>query len=303
VSVAAAGDAAQVLLGAAGVFHADQSQVGHELTRMSKAVNVTRSSLTVSHGSHQLETAKAMRGPRPRLEAPGFQLVAAMITVSELGDIHRFCLIRVNSDDLPGLGQRGNTPAAPAAAPWAAILRCGNGHQRWLLTRVRRALPAASPKVKQELSAAQPGGPNPPEVRGPQLESPEPAPACALPRMLAGGFQRNKAKVAIARGGSCGFIWALLRTPVLLHAQPSATAARLRENISDSSSKNEIHEFFALDRVCRKEAKRKNPIPHARASALAYLRKRTNWVLSVALLQSPSPSRKDPFIKSNAGRC
>ena len=72
VSVAAAGDAAQVLLGAAGVFHADQSQVGHELTRVSKAVDVSQLA-DGDHGGYQLETAKGHEGLHGRLEPPGFQ--------------------------------------------------------------------------------------------------------------------------------------------------------------------------------------------------------------------------------------
>jgi transposase len=61
----------------------------------------------------------------------GFQLVAAMITVSELGNIHRFEHPRQLMTYL------GLVPTESSSGPrqrLGPISRCGNGHQRWLLT-------------------------------------------------------------------------------------------------------------------------------------------------------------------------
>ena len=116
MSVTAAGDAAQVLLGAAGVFHADQSQVGHELTRMSKAVDVSQLAAG-DHGGHQLETAKGHEGLYGRLEAPGFQerehggFDALNALVGGVDALERIAFIggfrNVDSGELSGAQQAG----------------------------------------------------------------------------------------------------------------------------------------------------------------------------------------------------
>ncbi len=134
----------------------------------------------------------------------GFQLVASMITVSELGDIHRFAHPRQLMTYL------GLVPTESSSGPHqrlGRISRCGNGHQRWLLTECAEhyALP---PKISKELSRRQEG--QPPAVRDLSWKAQN-----RLHRrfchLLARRLQRNKAKVAIARE-LCGFIWALLRT-------------------------------------------------------------------------------------------
>ncbi len=161
----------------------------------------------------------------------GFQLVAAMITVSELGDIHRFAHPRqlmtylglVSTEDSSGPRQR-----------LGKISRCGNGHQRWILTECAEhyLLP---PKVSKELSRRQVG--QPPEV-------------CALSwkaqnrlhlrfnRLLARRLPRNKAKVAVARE-LCGFVWALLRTQSCYTQPPTPTSRPARRQITATSSRRE----------------------------------------------------------------
>ena len=134
----------------------------------------------------------------------GFQLVAAMITVSELGNIHRFehprqlmtYLGLVSAEDSSGPHQR-----------LGPISRCGNGHQRWLLTECAEHyfLP---PKVSKELSHRQEGQPE--HVRALSWKA-QTRLHLRFHRLLGRRLPRNKAKVAIARE-LCGFIWALLRT-------------------------------------------------------------------------------------------
>jgi len=146
----------------------------------------------------------------------GFQLVAAMITVSELGDIHRFAHPRqlmtylglVSTEDSSGPRQR-----------LGAISRCGNGHVRWLLTECAEhyVLP---PKISKELSRRQEGQPR--SVRDLSWKTQNRL-HLRFTRLLARRLPRNKAKVAVARELS-GFVWALLRTQDC-YRQPAGGAA------------------------------------------------------------------------------
>ena len=146
----------------------------------------------------------------------GFQQVAAMILVSELGDIHRFahprqlmtCLGLVSVEDSSGPRQR-----------LGHISRCGNGHQRWLLTECAEHY-LSPPKVSKELSRRQEG--QPPQVRALSWKAQNRL-HLRFTRLLARRLQRNKAKVAIARE-LCGFVWALLRTQPC-YLQPSTRTA------------------------------------------------------------------------------
>src|SRR5512135_404516 len=158
---------------------------------------------------------------KPAVEAlmafRGFQLVAAMITVSELGDIHRFAHPRqlmtylglVSTEDSSGPRQR-----------LGKISRCGNGHQRWILTECAEhyVLP---PKVSKELCRRQEG--QPPEVLALSWKAQNRL-HLRFSRLLARRLPRNKAKVAVARE-LCGFVWALLRTQSC-YTQPAADACR-----------------------------------------------------------------------------
>ena len=134
----------------------------------------------------------------------GFQLVASMITVSELGDIHRFAHPRQLMTYL------GLVPTEFSSGPrqrMGAISRCGNGHQRWLLTECAEHY-VLSPKVSKELSRRQEGQPQ--SVRDLSWKAQNRLHTRFI-KLLSRRLQRNKAKVAIARE-LCGFIWALLRT-------------------------------------------------------------------------------------------
>ena len=134
----------------------------------------------------------------------GFQQIAALILVSELGDIHRFAHPRqlmaylglVSVEDSSGPRQR-----------LGRISRCGNGHARWLITECAEhyLLP---PKVSKELSARQEGQPR--HVRDLSWKAQNRL-HLRFHRLLARRLPRNKAKVAVGRE-LCGFVWALLRT-------------------------------------------------------------------------------------------
>src|SRR5215469_8313913 len=89
----------------------------------------------------------------------GFQLVAAMVTVSELGDIHRFAHPR---QLMTYLGLVPTEASSGSRQRLGAISRCGNGHQRWILTECAEHYFLPS-KVSKELSRRQQD--QPPHVR------------------------------------------------------------------------------------------------------------------------------------------
>ena len=115
----------------------------------------------------------------------------------------------------------GLVPTESSSGPrqrLGSISRCGNGHQRWLLTECAEHY-AMPPKISKELSRRQEGQSR--SGSGSELESPESL-AHALYPPLARRLQRNKAKVAVARE-LCGFVWALLRTQDC-YKQPTSTS-------------------------------------------------------------------------------
>jgi len=163
-----------------------------------------------------LETWRLKPAVQALMAFRGFQLVAAMITVSELGDIHRFAHPR---QLMTYLGLVSVEHSSGPKQRLGGISRCGNGHQRWLLTECAEhyLLP---PKVSKELSRRQEG--QPPEVRALSWKAQNRLHLRFL-RLLGRRLQRNKAKVAIARE-LCGFIWALLRAQAC-YTQPTAAVA------------------------------------------------------------------------------
>jgi transposase len=164
-----------------------------------------------------LETWRLKPAVQALMAFRGFQLVAAMITVSELGDIHRFEHPRQLMTYL------GLVPTESSSGPrqrLGGISRCGNGHQRWLLTECAEhyALP---PKISKELSARQEGQSQ--AVRELSWKAQNRL-HLRFMKLLGRRLQRNKAKVAIARE-LCGFIWALLRSLPCYTLAPAAPAA------------------------------------------------------------------------------
>src|SRR5512136_3023435 len=151
-----------------------------------------------------LETWRLQPAVQALLAFRGFQLVAAMITVSELGDIHRFAHPR---QLMTYLGLVSVEHSSGPHQRLGGISRCGNGHARWLLTECAEhyVLP---PKVSKELACRQQGQPS--HVRALSWKAQNRLPL-RFTRLLARRLPRNKAKVAVARE-LCGFVWALLRT-------------------------------------------------------------------------------------------
>jgi transposase len=151
-----------------------------------------------------LETWRLKPAVQALMAFRGFQLVAAMVTVSELGDIHRFEHPR---QLMTYLGLVSVEHSSGPKQRLGSISRCGNGHQRWILTECAEHY-LQPPKVSKELSRRQQG--QPAAVRALSWKAQNRL-HLRFSRLLGRRLPRNKAKVAVARE-LCGFIWALLRT-------------------------------------------------------------------------------------------
>ena len=144
---------------------------------------------------------------RPAVEAlmgfKGFKIVAAMITVSELGDIHRFAHPR---QLMAYLGLVPTEATSSDKRRQGGITKCGNPHARWLLVECSQHYDTP-PKVSKELS-----------MRQVKLDRRAKEVSWRAQNRLHARFnrlrgrklQRNKAMTAVARELT-GFIWELLR--------------------------------------------------------------------------------------------
>lgn len=144
---------------------------------------------------------------RPAVEAlmgfKGFKIVAAMITVSELGDIHRFAHPR---QLMAYLGLVPTESTSSDTRRQGGITKCGNPHARWLLVECSQHY-ATPPKVSKELS-----------MRQAKLDRRAKEVSWRAQNRLNSRFNklrgrrlpRNKTITAVARELT-GFIWELLR--------------------------------------------------------------------------------------------
>lgn len=141
----------------------------------------------------------------------GFKIVAAMITVSELGILPRF--------DHPRqlMGYLGLVPSEATSSNnrrQGSITKCGNPHARWLLIECSQHY-ATPPKVSKELSRRQEDQP------GSVLKVSWKAQNrlhSRFNKLAARRIHRNKILVAIARE-LIGFIWEALRDLPCYQAQ------------------------------------------------------------------------------------
>jgi len=151
---------------------------------------------------------------RALMAMKGFQTVAAMIVVSELGEVDRFTHPR---QVMAYLGLVPSERSSSDRRRQGAITKCGNAHARWLLVECAQHY-AAPPKVSKELSRRQEG--QSPEMRAISWRAQNRLHS-RYTRLLGRRLQRNKAMVAIARE-LCGFIWELLRTQSCYHVQATS---------------------------------------------------------------------------------
>jgi transposase len=162
-----------------------------------------------------LEQWRLAPAVRALMAMKGFQSVAAMILISELGEVDRFTHPRQVMAYL-GLVPTENTSNDKRRQ--GRITKCGNAHARWLLVECAQHY-AAPPKVSKELSRRQQG--QSAEVRAISWRAQNRL-HHRYTLLLARRLQRNKAMVAVGRE-LCGFIWELLRTLECYHA-PSPSA-------------------------------------------------------------------------------
>ena len=143
----------------------------------------------------------------------GFKEVAAMITISELGDLTRFKHPRqlmaflglVPSEETTGTKRRQG-----------ALTKCGNAHARWLLIESAQAY-RNQPKVSALLSKRQEGQPR--EVKELSWRAQNRL-SRRYRRLKARGKQENKVIAAVARE-LCAFVWELHQ--ILRDRLPSRT--------------------------------------------------------------------------------
>ncbi len=172
----------------------------------------------------------------------GFQSVAAMILVSELGEVHRFAHPRqvmaylglVPTENTSSERRRQGRITKLATGRVRPIGGCGNAHARWLLVECAQHY-ASPPKVSKELSRRQEGQPQ--EVRAISWRAQNRL-HHRYTRLLGRRLQRNKALVAIARE-LCGFVWELLRSSFCCFIRRYAyRTAKARSSFSAFSSRS-----------------------------------------------------------------
>lgn len=134
----------------------------------------------------------------------GFRLVAAMMTVSELGDIHRFGHPRKL---MAYLGLVSTERSSGDRQRQGGISRTGNSHLRWLLVECSQHY-TYPPKVSRDISKRQEGIARDILAIGWKAQN---RLYMRFMRLMARRMQRNKALTAIARE-LCGFIWAVLQS-------------------------------------------------------------------------------------------
>jgi transposase len=131
----------------------------------------------------------------------GFQMVAAMITISELGDLTRFAHPR---QLMAFLGLVPSEESSGNRRRQGAITKCGNSHARWLLIESAQAY-RNPPQVSAALSQRQEGQPGKVKQLSWRAQN-------RLHRryvkLKARGKHENKVKIAVARE-LCGFLWEL----------------------------------------------------------------------------------------------
>ena len=159
-----------------------------------------------------LEQWRLAPAVRSLMALKGFRTVAAMILVSELGEVHRF---RHPRQVMAYLGLVPGEHTSSERRRQGHITKCGNSHLRWLLVECAQHY-AAPPKVSKELSRRQEGQSQ--QVRAISWKAQNRLHG-RYTRLLTRRLQRNKAIVAVARE-LCGFIWELLRTQPCYEASP-----------------------------------------------------------------------------------
>jgi transposase len=138
---------------------------------------------------------------RALMACKGFQEVAAMTIISELGDLRRFdhpCKLMAFLGLVPGEESSGSKRRQ------GAITKCGNSHARWMLVESAQAFRRA-PKINAPLTRRQEGQSK--EVKNLSWRMQNRL-SKRYKKLKARGKHENKVIVALARE-LCGFLWEL----------------------------------------------------------------------------------------------
>jgi transposase len=162
----------------------------------------------------------------------GYQTVAAMITVSEIGDIHRFPHPR---QLMAYLGLVPSESSSGGSRAQGSITKCGNGHLRWIFNECAQhyRLP---PKISQELTTRQEAIPK--AYRRQVIEISWRCQNRLHERgrkLAARGKTRQKAQIAMARELSA-FVWEVMRA-VMPKADGTQAASTARTPKAEESAK------------------------------------------------------------------
>lgn len=167
----------------------------------------------------------------------GYQIVAAMITVSEIGDIHRFPHPR---QLMAYLGLVPSESSSGGSRAQGTITKCGNGHLRWIFNECAQhyRLP---PKVSQELTTRQEAIPKTHRRQVIEISWRCQNRLHERGRKLAArGKTRQKAQIAMARE-LAAFVWEVMRAvmPKADGTQATSTArpAKVTENAKPAVKK------------------------------------------------------------------
>lgn len=149
----------------------------------------------------------------------GFKVVAAMITISELGDLTRFNHPR---QLMAYLGVVPGEDSTGERRRQGSITKCGNSHARWLLIESAQAY-RNTPRVSAQLSKRQEGQPRAVKELSWRAQK---RLSYRYRRLKARGKRENKVIVAVARE-LCAFVWELHqlmrdRLPASAETQPTA---------------------------------------------------------------------------------
>lgn len=161
----------------------------------------------VQRFEHKMEELLEAWDRRPMVKAlqgcRGFQLVASMVIVSELGDLSRFKHPR---QLMSYLGLVPSESSSGGKRHQGAITKSGNSHARWMLIEAAQQY-RLPPKVSKEISKRQEGLSR--EVKAVSWRAQERLNR-RYNRLILRGLHRNKVIVAVARE-LLGFIWEMSR--------------------------------------------------------------------------------------------
>jgi len=163
---------------------------------------------------HMEPAVRALMGMR------GFRIIAAMIVVSELGDIHRFAHPR---QLMAYVGLVGQEDSSGERKRLGSITKAGNSHLRWIFNECAQHY-RLNPGVSETLSRRQE-----------EIDKKVRKEVCAISwkcqqrlftkstKLSARRKMRQKVQIALARE-LCGFVWAVLKVATPVEVATAATA-------------------------------------------------------------------------------